>query len=178
MPIRTNALLILLISAFFGKKLVSFDNNSTFNWSNIVRAVFSDLCLFKIFFSSVFTFYKVKGYINGNVSFKYYASGIQLPYCSKFVINWRNKNHISFPRWRHRQKCFDVVLFLLSSLFSGRSFVSISSLVLELWQFIFITDWPEIRRSKVPPSQFFPISRDWDELRMANLAWMSVIKCY
>ena len=40
MPIRTNALLILLISAFFGKKLVSFDNNSTFTRSNIVRAVF------------------------------------------------------------------------------------------------------------------------------------------
>ena len=35
---------------------------------------------------------------------------------------------------------FDVVLFLLSSLVTGPSFMSISSLVLELWQFSFIRD--------------------------------------
>ena len=35
---------------------------------------------------------------------------------------------------------FDVILFLLSSLVNGPSFMSISSLVLELWQFSFIID--------------------------------------
>ena len=40
---------------------------------------------------------------------------------------------------------FDVVLFLLSSLVTGPSFMSMSSLVLELWQFLFIRDWPELR---------------------------------
>ena len=33
---------------------------------------------------------------------------------------------------------FDVVLFLLSSLVTGPSFMSISSLVFELWQFRFV----------------------------------------
>ena len=35
---------------------------------------------------------------------------------------------------------FDVVLFLLSTLVTGPSFMSVSSLVLELWQFCFIRD--------------------------------------
>ena len=39
---------------------------------------------------------------------------------------------------------FDVVLFLLSSLVTDPSFMSISSLVLELWQLsLLIRDWPE-----------------------------------
>ena len=59
---------------------------------------------------------------------------------------------------------FDVVLFLLSSLVTDPSFMSISSLVLELWQFSFIRDWPEIRKSEIPPSEFCPISGDWSKL--------------
>ena len=39
---------------------------------------------------------------------------------------------------------FDVLLFLLSSLVTGPSFMSISSLILGLWQFSFISDWPEV----------------------------------
>ena len=47
---------------------------------------------------------------------------------------------------------FDVVLFLLSSLVTGPNFMSISSLVLELWQFSFIrglTRKPEIGNTHV-----------------------------
>ena len=73
---------------------------------------------------------------------------------------------------------FDAVLFLLSSLVTGPSFMSISSLVLELWQFSFIRDWPEIRKSEIPTSEFFPISGDWAELWIPNLARMSLIECY
>ena len=73
---------------------------------------------------------------------------------------------------------FDVILFLLSSLVTGPSFMSISSLVLELWQFSFIRDWPEIRKSEIPPSEFWQISGDWGELGIPNLARMSPIKCY
>ena len=73
---------------------------------------------------------------------------------------------------------FDVVLFLLSSLVTGPSFMSISSLVLELWQFSFVSDWPEIRKSEIPPSEFFPISGDWGELWIPNLARMFLIECY
>ena len=73
---------------------------------------------------------------------------------------------------------FDVVLFLLSSLVTGPSFMSILSLVLELWQFSFIRDWPETRKSEIPTSEFFPISGDWGELWISHLARMSLIECY
>ena len=73
---------------------------------------------------------------------------------------------------------FDVVLFLLSSLVTSPRFMSISSLSLELWQFSFIRNWPEIRISKTPPSEFCPISGDWVELWIPNLARMSLIEFY
>ena len=73
---------------------------------------------------------------------------------------------------------FDLAVFLLSSLVTGPSFMSISSLVLELWQFPFIRDWPEIRKSEIPPSEFCPISGDWGKLWIPNLARMSLIECY
>ena len=73
---------------------------------------------------------------------------------------------------------FDVVLFFLSNLVTGQSFMSISSLVLEFWQFPFIRDWPEIRKSEIPRSKLCPISRDSGELGISNLAGTSLIKCY
>ena len=73
---------------------------------------------------------------------------------------------------------FDVVLFLLSSLVTGPSFMSISSLILELWQFSFIRYWPEIRKSEIPLSEFCPISGDWGRLGIPNLARMSLMKYY
>ena len=48
--------------------------------------------------------------------------------------------------WRHCQIFFDVVLFLLSSSVTGTSFMPVSPLVLELWQFSSIRDWPGIRK--------------------------------
>ena len=73
---------------------------------------------------------------------------------------------------------FDVAVFLLSSLVTGPNFMPISSLVLELWQFSLIKDWPEIRKLEIPPSEFCPISGDWGELWIPNLAQMSLIECY
>ena len=73
---------------------------------------------------------------------------------------------------------FDVVLFLLSSLVTGPNFMSISSLVLELWQFYFIRDWPEIRKSERPTSGFCPISGDGSESWIANLAQMFLREYY
>ena len=61
---------------------------------------------------------------------------------------------------------------------SGSSFMLISSLVLELWQFYFIEDWKEIRKWEIPPSGFCPISGDWDKLWILNLARMSLIEYY
>ena len=73
---------------------------------------------------------------------------------------------------------FDLVLFLLSSLVTGPTFMSTSSLVLELWQFSFIRGWPEIWKSEIPPSEFCPISGDWGELWLLDLARMSLTQCY
>ena len=61
---------------------------------------------------------------------------------------------------------FDLFWVFLSSLVTGASFMSISSLVLELWQFPFIRDWPEIRKLEIPPSQFvifspWKVPRNW-----------------
>ena len=103
-------------------------------------------------------------------------SGIQLLDCSKMTINWKNDTDIRICRHEVITKFFNVALFLLSSLVSGPSFMSVSSLVLELWQFSFIRDWPEIRKSDIPLSEFCQISRDWGELGIPNLTQVSLIK--
>ena len=56
---------------------------------------------------------------------------------------------------------FDVVLFLLSGLVTGPTFISISSLVLELWLFFFVRDWPEIWKWEIPLFKFCLTSGDW-----------------
>ena len=63
-------------------------------------------------------------------------------------------------------------------LVTGPLVMSISSLVLQLWEFSFIRDWPETRKLEIPPFKFCPISGDWDKLWIRNLAQMSIIECY
>ena len=73
---------------------------------------------------------------------------------------------------------FDVVLFLLSSLITGPNSMSISSLVLELLQLSFIRDWPEIWKSEIPPSEFFPVSEELlVELVIPKFAQIFLMKC-
>ena len=69
-------------------------------------------------------------------------------------------------------------LFLLSSLVTCPSFMSISLLVLKLWTFSFTREWTEIRKSEIPSSGFCPTSGDWGELGIPNLAWMSLTTSY
>ena len=78
---------------------------------------------------------------------------------------WRH----NLPTCHHRQ----------SSLVTGPSVMSISSLVLELWQFSFIRHWPEIQKSDITLSGFCPISGDRRELGIPNLPQMlpNVAKC-
>ena len=71
-------------------------------------------------------------------------------------------------------KYFEIVLVLLSSLVT---FMPISAMSLELWQFYFIGDWAEIQKFEIPMSKFYPISGDWGELGTPNFAWMSLMKC-
>ena len=51
--------------------------------------------------------------------------------------------------------------------------MSISSVVLELWQFTFIRDSTEIQKLEISPSEFCPISGGWGKLRIPNLPWMA-----
>ena len=93
-------------------------------------------------------------------------SGIQPPDCSKLAKNPKNDNDVTIFRHDINVKFF------------WRSFVSISSLVLELWQFSFIRDWPEIWKSEIPPSELCPISGDWGKLGIPNIAQISLMNCY
>ena len=74
----------------------------------------------------------------------------------------------------HYKKFFDVALFLLLSLVTSPSFMSISSLVLKLWKLSFIRDW----KSEIPPSEFCLIPGDCGELEIPNLSATSLMKCY
>ena len=87
---------------------------------------------------------------------------------------WRH----NFPTWSHRQIFLTLFCFSYKSLVTGPCFISISSLVLELWQFSFIRDWREIQKSEIPSSEFCPISGDWSKLGISNLARMFLRKCY
>ena len=73
---------------------------------------------------------------------------------------------------------FEVSLFILSGLVTSPSFMSVSWLVLELWQFLFIKGWPKIQKSEIPPSESCPISWDWDKLGIPKLGQMFLIKFY
>ena len=123
---------------------------------------------------SVFVRQKVT--INENRSFTDYALGIRLPDCSKLAKNWEMtmasqfaKMNIAIAIENIIVNFFAVVLFLLSISVTGPSSMSISYLVLEIWQFPFVRDWLEIRKSVIPPSEFCAISGDWVELRIPNV---------
>ena len=96
----------------------------------------------------------------------------------RLAKNLKNHNEVIISQHDVIVKYFDVVFFLLWRLVTGPNFMSISLLLLELWQFSFIRDWPEIRKSEIPPSEFCSISGDWGKLGIPNLARMSLMKCY
>ena len=153
---------------FFAKKTAFFwGKNSTFTQSNGVKAVLER------FFSSVF---KIKGCCLWKC--KFYRLCVRNPASGLLQIGHKSEKwqwRHNWPTWRHLQFVFfNVTLFLLSSLVTGLSFMAISSLVLELWEFSFIRDWPETRKLEIPSSEFCPISGDWDELGIPNLVR---IKC-
>ena len=125
-------------------------------------------------FSAVFSFSKIKGYYH--LKFKFCRLCVQNPALGflQLVVNWKNCCDVTNSLHDIIVNFFYATLFLLSSLLTGPSFMSTSSLVLELWQFSFIWDWPKILKLEIPPSEFYPISADW----IPNLVQMSLIKCY
>ena len=160
------------MSAFFWQKFCLFCKKSNFTQSNSVRAVLE-------IFSSVFRFCKKKGYYYWKRNLSQLCvrnPAFGLLEISQEPEKWQWR--YDFPTWCHRQIFFDVVLILLPSLVTGPSLMSVSSIVLELWQFSFLRDRPEIRKPEILPSEFCPISGDWGKLWIPNLARMSLIECY
>ena len=70
------------------------------------------------------------------------------------AVNWKSNNDVTISDMKSSPNLFNFVSFLLSSLVANPSFMSIPSLVLELRQFLFVRDSPEIRKSEEPPSEF------------------------
>ena len=77
-------------------------------------------------------FLRQKVTITENIIFAESVSGIRSPDCFKLARNPKNDNDVTIFRHDVNINFFDVVLFHLSSLVTGPSFMSISSLVLEL----------------------------------------------
>ena len=107
-------------------------------------------------------------FINGNVIITNHASGIWLLDCSILAINWKNDNDVTI----------DVAVIFLSSLIFGSSFMPISLLVLELWQFSYTKDWAETPKSQLTLCEFCLIPGDWGKLQMSNLTRMCLVKSY
>ena len=86
-----------------------------------------------------------------------------------------------FPDMTSLSSFMDVVLFPLSNLVTVPSFMSISALVLQLWQFCFIRDWSEIRYT---PVRVFPniwrLGQDRDTkfgTHVSNKTLLNATKC-
>ena len=88
------------------------------------------------------------------------------------AVSWKNGNDVTTLRHEVIVKFFSIVLFFLSSLVTGPSFMSIPSLVLELWQFLFPRDWAKTRKSEIPPSEFCPISGHWPSKEYQTCYWI------
>ena len=97
--------------------------------------------------SLVFSFYKIKGYTKGKCKFYGYVDVSILKSCVrnvtgfKLIINQKSDNDVTIYRLDVMMSIFfSTLLCLLSSLVIGPSFMPISSLVLELQQFLIIRD--------------------------------------
>ena len=125
-------------------------------------------------------FIREKVTITENIAFANFLSTIRPLDCYKLTKNPKNDNDVTIFRHGVIVKCFwhCFVSLVSLSLVTGPSFMSISLLVLELWQFSFIRNWPEIRKSEIRRSEFFQISGEWGKLWIPNLARMSLIECY
>ena len=114
-----------------------------------------------------------------NVSNTDHVSGIWLTGCSKFVINLKDSNEVTTCWHGVIFRFFYVDMFLLSSLVTCPSFMSILLLVLELWQFLSIRDSSD-RNPDTESTIAWVLSNTWSlgRVRHTNLARMSLLKHY
>ena len=116
--------------------------------------------------------------VNENVCFIGHTFEIRHWIVCKLVVNPKKTINVIICQFYFIAKLFNIVAFLLSSLVTGLSFMSITWQVLELWQFSFVKDWPELQKSKIAFSEYCSKSRDQGNLAMRTLAQMSLLKCW
>ena len=106
------------------------------------------------------------------------VSGIRPLECSKLAKNPKNDNDVIIFRHDLSVKFFwHFFVSLVTFSYWSKFHVNIitGSGIMAIF---FYKDWPEIRKSEIPLSEFCPISEDWGELCIPNLARMFLIKCY
>ena len=84
---------------------------------------------------------------------------------------------LQFINMTSLRKHFEIVLFILSSLVTSPSFMSISPLVMELWQF-FLKGIDQKSGNQKYPRLIFAQSADWGKLGITKLARISLTKWY
>ena len=92
---------------------------------------------------------------------------------TKSAMKWQNDNNVIICQHDVTINYFNAIAFLFSCLDNGPSFISISSLVLQLRKFLFIRDLTRNLQIKISP-----ISGDWSEWAIPNLYWTSLMKSY
>ena len=129
-----------------------------------MRAVTDFLVLFSVFV-------KQKVTITQNIIFTDPVSGIQPPDCSKLARNPKNDNEVII----FRRCCFvSLIKFSYWSRFHVNIITGSGTMTI-----FFVRDGLDIPKSKIPPSEFCPISGDWGQLWIPNLPRMClIIECY
>ena len=97
--------------------------------------------------------------------------------------NWKWRHKLLTWRRRYYFILFCFILFLTFPCFScqvwlclAKFYVRVITYSGELWHFLYIWDWPEIRNWEIPPSVLCPIFGEWGKLVIQNLAGVSIIK--
>ena len=134
--------------------------------------------LLQRFFSSAFSFCKIKGYFLWK--YKFYRLYVRKPASGLLQIGQKSKKW----QWccylstrRHRQSFWRCFVSLDKFSYWSKFHVNIITDPGVMTIFCY-KGWPEIRKLEIPPSEFFPISEDWGKLAIPNLARMSLMKCY
>ena len=86
-----------------------------------------------------------------------YGTSVQIVASTWLQIDHKSEKKAITPQFSEMTSTpifFDVAMFLLSCLVTGSGFLSISWLLLELWQFSFVKDWPEIWKLEIPYLSF------------------------
>ena len=149
---------ILLVSTFFFFQKISIFLAKIVP---LLKAILWELCW--RFFSSVFSFSKIIGCYW--LKCRKYRPCVWNPGSRLIQINYQTEKWLwshELPTGRLRKIFFDVAVFLLSSLVTGPSFMSISLPVLELWQFLFTKEFGQKSRNwKLPRLSFFQYLETW-----------------